>query len=169
MATLRLSSSLLKGCNTKITPNQIFPSSAQDPALCPIPVPGASAVSQPGTQLRAQHFTGKKKGEGNSGSREKILKNPNNNLTRAQATPLSPALAPLCKSQSEPPCCTGNAASKKSNKRKRSFYSLSQLPRELLPAGASQCKQRAGARADSPWQELLIPALFIGARALNAE
>lgn len=32
---LGLSSSLLKGCNTKITPNQVFPSSAQDPASFP--------------------------------------------------------------------------------------------------------------------------------------
>lgn len=53
--------------------------------------------------------------------------------------------------------------------KKRSFYSLSHLPRERSLAGAFQSNHGAGTRADSPWQELLIPALFIGTGGLSAE
>lgn len=99
-------------------PSLSHPCPAQPHPRCQRRVPAGHRA--PGTPAPDTALHGKKKKKVTEilVFKKRFLKKPHN-LTTTQATPLNPALAPLCKSQSKPPCCTGNAASKKSLTRKK--------------------------------------------------
>lgn len=112
---------------------------------------------------------GKKKGKGKSSPFCK--KRRKKSLTTKETTPPNPSLTLQRQSQSKLTRCKGNAVFKKCPTRKKGHFTDFPIsPKECVLAQTSTgWKHKAGTRADSPWQKVLILALFIGNRGFNVE